>query len=221
MKTFPGFSSGKTHLVPLPAEFFSDLLPIVDNLAELKVFLYAIWFIDRQEGSLRYIHFTDFSNDEQFIAGLGTQKENPQEVLSAALQQAVERGTLLVPDQDSDLRESLFFLNTPLGRAALKGLHRGSWNPKDHPQAAVSLKQERPNIFRFYEANIGVLTPIMADTLQEAEENYPADWIEDAIRIAVANNVRRWRYVEAILESGKERGRDERDRRDAHEDPRK
>jgi DNA replication protein DnaD len=52
----------------------------------------------------------------------------------------------------------------------------------------------------------------------EAEETYPMVWIEQAIRIAVENNVRRWRYVEAILQSWKERGRDEKDRRDTQED---
>ena len=79
------------------------------------------------------------------------------------------------------------------------------------------MQSDRPNIFSLYEANIGPLTPMIADLLQEAEQTYPVYWIEQAMKIAVENNVRRWRYVEAILASWKERGRDEKDRRDAQE----
>ncbi|MCK4962934.1 MAG: DnaD domain protein, partial [Anaerolineales bacterium] len=42
---------------------------------------------------------------------------------------------------------------------------------------------------------------------------YSTQWIEDAIRIAVENNVRKWRYIEAILEGWLTRGRDEREDR--------
>ena len=42
MKGFPGFPDGKQRLTAVPSLFFSDLLPIIDNLAELKVTLYAI-----------------------------------------------------------------------------------------------------------------------------------------------------------------------------------
>jgi DnaD/phage-associated family protein len=78
-----------------------------------------------------------------------------------------------------------------------------------------------PNIYRLYEENIGPLTPLVADMLREAEQTYQSDWIEEAIRIAVQNNVRRWKYVEAILRSWKEEGRDGANRRDAEKDRRR
>lgn len=222
LKTFPGFSNGKTHLTPIPAAFFSDLLPIIDDLAELKVSLYAIWFIDQQEGNLRYIRFDDFARDNQFMTGLGKTETESRQNLIHALQRTVDRGSLLCFRLENEPEEKgIYFLNTPLGRAAFKGIQQGNWSPQNIPLAEVQLNQERPNIFRLYEANIGPLTPMMSETLQETEENYPQEWIEDAIRIAVESNVRRWRYVEAILETWKERGRDEKDRRNAQEDPRK
>ncbi len=85
----------------------------------------------------------------------------------------------------------------------------------------VALDLERPNIFRLYEENIGPLTPLIADTLREAEQTYPTDWIEEAIRKAVLNNARHWRYVEAILRNWKEKGRDDTDRRDSEKDRRR
>ena len=57
------------------------------------------------------------------------------------------------------------------------------------------------------------LAMIGSDTLRDAEETYPASWIEEALRIAVENNVRKWRYVQAILEDWRTRGRDEREDR--------
>ena len=58
---------------------------------------------------------------------------------------------------------------------------------------------DQPNIFQLYESNIGIITPIMADILREAEKEYPYEWIEKAVTIAITRNVRNWKYVEAIL----------------------
>ena len=66
---------------------------------------------------------------------------------------------------------------------------------------------------------LGPITPLLAETLQDAEDEYPANWIEEAFRIAVEKNVRNWRYVDAILRRWHERGYDVReDRRDVEKD---
>jgi len=49
---------------------------------------------------------------------------------------------------------------------------------------------------------------MMAEMLREDAEQYPYDWIEDAVAEAVERNKRSWRYVRAILSAWKERGRD-------------
>ncbi len=78
---------------------------------------------------------------------------------------------------------------------------------------------ERSNIFTLYEQNIGALTPLVADMLTGAEKEYPPDWLQEAFEIAVARNVRNWKYVEAILKRWKEKGRDEgKDQQDAVKD---
>ena len=73
---------------------------------------------------------------------------------------------------------------------------------------------ERPNVYTLYEQNIGLLTPILAERLQDAESRYPMQWIEDAFSEAVTNNKRSWRYIERILErweaEGKDSGKDRR-----------
>jgi DnaD/phage-associated family protein len=218
MKLFPGFSKndgGKT--TSIPSEFFEKLMPIIDDLHELKVILFAIWFLEQQEGKTKYMRFTNFTDNHHFMAGLGNSDESALENLQRGLELAIKRNVILVaPTEENNLTTAVFFMNSPRGRAAIKAIQDGAWNMDDLPLPVQT--PSRPNIYQLYEANIGPLTPMIAETLQDAEDSYPLYWIEQAIRIAVENNVRRWRYVEAILESWKERGRDEKDRRDTQED---
>ncbi|OQX61677.1 MAG: hypothetical protein B5M51_07425, partial [Anaerolinea sp. 4484_236] len=106
--------------------------------------------------------------------------------------------------------QHLYFFNSPQGRAAVKAIQEGNWRPGKDTSPNPSLSIERPNIFQLYEENIGPLTPLIADALRDAESIYSATWIEEAIAIAVKNNVRKWNYIEAILHSWKEEGRYER-----------
>jgi DNA replication protein len=71
----------------------------------------------------------------------------------------------------------------------------------------VQVRVERPNIFTLYEQNIGLLSPIIADQLKDAADQYPPEWIEDAFRGAVEQNKRKWSYVRAILRNWEIEGR--------------
>jgi DNA replication protein len=214
--SFTGFPAGKIHLTPIPGPFFSELLPAIDHLGELKVTLYAFWFLDHLEAPVRYLTFRDFADDEQLVRGLG------ESSLPESLERATQRGTLLkVEVSGGGPERTLFFLNTPRGRAAVKSIQDGTWRPDLIAHPPVSLDVERPNIFRLYEENIGPLTPLVADMLREAEQTYKTEWIEEAIRIAVQNNVRRWKYVETILRSWQEEGRDGAYRRNSEKDRRR
>lgn len=65
------------------------------------------------------------------------------------------------------------------------------------------------NIFKQYESCIGIITPVMADKLKLAEQEYSAEWITKAFEIAVEKNARNWSYVHAILERWKTSGFDD------------
>jgi len=65
------------------------------------------------------------------------------------------------------------------------------------------------NVYQLYEENIGALTPLIADKLRDAESIYPPSWFADAISISVDANVRRWDYIEAILNRWRVRGKDD------------
>jgi len=216
MKThgFAGFPAGKQPLIPVPAAFFSELLPQIDHLGELQVTLYAFWVLARREGRFRYLQRREMAADEQLMAALARPAIEPEAALNEALERAVARGTLLhVSLELNSGREDFYFFNSPKGRAAIEAVEAGDWSPSGDPAAPLALAVERPNIYTLYEQNIGPLTPMIAERLRAAEESFPAGWIEEAIGIAVENNVRKWRYIEAILEDWEGRGRHEREDR--------
>ncbi|MDH5505992.1 MAG: DnaD domain protein [Anaerolineae bacterium] len=225
MPSFKGFPAGKIRFTRVPATFFTELLPHVDQLGELKVTLYALWRLDRMEGAFRYLCEADFAADETFMQGMGPDAKKALSALRTGLKQAVARGTLLESTVELEAgRTRFYFLNTARGQAAVKAIAAGEWQPSGDPQAPLSLNMERPNIFRLYEEHIGALTPMLSERLGEAEDTYPPTWIEEAFRLAVENNVRRWSYVDAILRRWNEEGRDERPkthRGDSEKDRRK
>ncbi|MGD2252847.1 MAG: DnaD domain protein [Anaerolineales bacterium] len=213
-KGFAGFPQGKLKVTPIPQPFFSELLPAIDHLGELKVTLYAFWALARKQERFQYLRREDMAADALFLGGMAAAGMSPGEALDEALERAVARGTLLQVWGESEKEsQAYFFLNTPKGRAAVKAIAEGHWRPSGDPEAPIELSLERPNIFNLYEQNIGPLTPMIAESLREAERSFPADWIEQAIRIAVENNVRKWRYVQAILDDWRARGKDEREDR--------
>ncbi len=204
MSPFNGFPSGKTTQVPIPVAFFHDLLPQIDHLDELKITLYAIWLLNLQEGNLRFLRRRDLKVDSQLLNTLRTDGESAGKALADGLERAWLRGTLLkASPPNGGEEEEVYFLNTARGRAAQKALLEGRLELPTGSGNLAGFVVDRPNIFRLYEENIGPLTPLIADSLRQAETDYPVEWIENAMRIAVENNVRRWRYVEAILKSWK------------------
>jgi len=223
MKSFNGFPEGKVQLTRIPDPLLTDLLPEIDHLGELKLILYAFWRLERMEGAFRYLRRENFLEDQRFMNGLASGNIEAEAALDEALQRCIQRGSLLEASLELEGgKETLYFLNSPKGRAAAQAIQRGEWRYTGDPLSPLSLSLDKPNLFRIYEENIGPLTPMIADKLGEAEDNYPAQWIEEAVQIAVENNVRRWSYVEAILKRWQEGGRDERtDRRDTEKDRRR
>jgi hypothetical protein len=195
MKTFAGFSPGTARPIALPDAFFTEVLPLIDDLRELQVTLACFRIVTRKSGSPRAIRRADLMADASLSAMMD------EAGLDAALELAITRGTLLHIVADAgDGPEELYFVNTERGREAVRTLQRGE-RPEGLAPAELSTSEaERPNIFRLYEQNVGLLTPMLADELRDAETTYPTAWIEEAFRQAVRQNARSWAYVRKILE---------------------
>jgi len=201
MNNFKGFTDSESF-TQLPDTFFQKLLTEIEEPAELKVTLFFLWRTQHMEGPFRALCQTDF---EEKVLGLSA------EDIAAGLESAVRRGSILKSEHDAD---EFYFLNSPRGRAAAEAFSQGNW--RESAEILSSPVLERPNLFQLYEENIGPLTPMIADMLKDAEEMYSQEWIAEALEIAVKNNVRNWKYVEAILKRWKEKGKYEgKDRQDA------
>ena len=127
-----------------------------------------------------------------------------------ALAELLEEGLLLAyPQSIEDPQEPvLLFPATPEGIRRFEALQAGDLT-KAEIQAANPLPDpSKPNIFTLYEQNIGPLTPMVAEILKADAETYPESWLRDAIQEAVSRNIRNWKYVQAILKSWQEKGRD-------------
>jgi DNA replication protein len=208
---FAGFAAGKQPTTPLPSAFFSELLPLVDNLAELKVTLHLFWAISRKQskGALRYVRLDELLADERLLEGLATSTKSGASVLRDGLERGVGRGSLLhATIHRGETTEEWYMVNSDNGRTVIAKLRSGELNLLADVAEDVQLQVERPNIFVLYEQNIGLLTPIIADELRDAERQYPAEWITEAFHEAVAMNKRTWRYINSILQRWQKSGRD-------------
>jgi DnaD/phage-associated family protein len=215
---FIGFPDGRIRPVPVPEPFFTELLPQIDDLAELKLTLHAFWLLGTQENELRYLRGDDLRADDILLSSLNLDSElrSPHAALADALERAVARNTLLRVDVEIRSRnatvaltDDLYFLNTVRGREAAAQVRQGLV-----PQLTavtsdeMRMKVQRPNIFVLYEQNIGALTPLLADQLRDMERSYPPDWIADAFDVAVAANKRALRYIAAVLRRWETEGKD-------------
>ncbi len=204
MKQFNGFPA-RMQFTPVPNLFFSSLMSQIEDISELKTTLYIFWLIYGKRGYPRFVTYHELLANKSLISSLGGGRKPVEEVLGYALEMAVKRGTILHLVVDADgVSEDAYFLNTESdkravakirnGELALAGLKAGKQiQPSVHTESMT-------DIFTLYEQNIGMLTPLIAEWLGEAEKNYPEAWIRGAIKEAVSLNKRSWRYIDRILE---------------------
>ncbi|MBI2860668.1 MAG: DnaD domain protein [Chloroflexi bacterium] len=211
MKQFEGFPA-RMYFTSIPNVFFSRLLPEISDMAELKVTLYALAALYHKRGQPRFISASELEASPGLLAGLQGLGETPAETLRQALGRAVGRGVFLkLAVQQGEAADTVYFLNTAanqgiVSRVQAGEISLGDWKAGGPPVEAVG---PLPDIFALYEANIGMLTPMIAEELRAAEKTYPEQWIRDAVREAVNNGKRKWAYIAAILERWATEGKDD------------
>lgn len=216
-KLFPGFPMG-AEVTPVPNLFFTTVMSQVDDIAELKALLHIFWLLSRRRGYAQFVTYNELISDPILMSGIEGGPKPRDEVLRQALDQAVQHGTILhlSLERNGEL-EDAYFINSEIGRKTVDRIQRGQL-----PQLVLAPKKgeiteavSASNIFSLYEQNIGILTPMIAEELREAEKLYPLEWIESAFREAVALNKRSWKYISRILErwaiEGKDDGKPRRD----------
>jgi len=211
MKQFSGFPA-KMQFTSIPNVFFSRLLPQISDIAELKTTLHIFWSFYGKRGYPRFTTYSELMGNPSLMSSLSEGAKQPDKVLREALEMAVKRGTILHVVLDrGGAPEDIYFLNTESDRQIVAKIQSGEFHLpglKAEGQIYIAVEfKEQSDIFALYEQNIGMLTPMIAEELREAEKLYPEGWIRDAIKEAVNQNKRKWNYISAILERWSSEGK--------------
>ena len=194
-----GFPKGLRY-TPVPSPLVGRMLAEIDDAGELKCMLRAVALLHLTDRRPRWITENELLSDEVLLQSVG-----PREAVAEAVEQIVQRGTLL----RAGTANRRLVLNTAEGRVAMQRIADESAAEPEPAVAGQGSTAPGPNIFALYEDNVGALSPMIADELKRAEADYPADWITEAFKEAVIANARSWRYVRAILERWQTEGRGE------------
>ena len=199
--------------INVPESLLTNLAAEISEIEELQVVLAIFRIVQAQGGAGHPIAENDIERDQWLRRALrivGSPKA-PTERIGKGLALAAGRGTLLrfTTRVQSESRV-WYYVNTVENQNRLSQMVAGSTDPVDELRLGdivPVIEIERPNVFRLYEQNIGLLTPLIAERIVGALERYPAAWIEEALGEAVAYNRRNWRYIAKILDNWAVAGR--------------
>lgn len=204
---FDGFPS-IFKATAIPNAFFALVLPRLDTPDALLAFLWTARVVQSRRGDSRFATADEIwatpgaaESFENIAGGRGG--------LESGLEACHAVGALIaLRVSGRDARETLYLVNDPPSRRLAARARAGEVRLR--PGTAVlsaGPAEQRPGIFRLYEEQIGTITPIVGEQLLAAEDEYPAEWIEEAFREAAELNARSWRYIERILQRWSEEGR--------------
>jgi DnaD/phage-associated family protein len=200
-------------VVAVPNALLTSLAAEISEIEELQVMIAAVRLATERGGLDHAVAEDDLGRDRWLRRALRIEgsPNAPRERIEKGLVLAAGRGTLLRFTTRTGAESRVwYYLNTVGNQARLADMAAGVAAPPAelrHEGALPVVEPERPNIFRLYEQNVGLLTPLIAERIVGALERYPTEWIEDAIEEAVAYNRRNWRYIARILENWSVAGR--------------
>ncbi len=204
---YKGFPLG-VRSTPVPNPLLGSLLERIDDIAELKCVLRLIKLLHDKRGFPRWVSHAELLADPVLARGLAVQSGDPSSAIDRGIELAVRRGVVIQASAGEDGGgRRVYVMNTETGRKAIA--QTPNMDAVEVMQDAEPFEGpfERPNVFAIYEDNIGMLNPMIAEELKDAEERYPHGWIEEAFKEAVKSNKRSWRYVSAVLQRWEREGR--------------
>ncbi len=206
-------SNDRDRPIPIPSSFFERFMPRIRDIVALKILLTVYRVVDTLNADAPFVSEEEMFSDRSLIQGVrlaGSNRE-PTDEIRRGIEILMAHDAIARLCVEEDDEESYWLM--PKDSANMQRLAEYVRGERPFPyrasrsSATTRVAVERPNVFRLYEQNIGVLTPLIADQLIEAIELYPEHWIEDAIGEAVSLNRRNWRYIQRILERWGTEGR--------------
>ncbi len=174
----------------VPETYLSQVMRQVSDVNELKVTLLTFHLLTRSHDYPGYVTHADLVLRAASLLGVD------EVACASGIEAAVARGVFVKAELNVEVGPVTAYLANleadieAIERLKAKGASAGG-------AAAIS---RTSNIFELYEQNIGIITPMMAEELKDAQRTYPAEWIEEAFREAVTGRKQNWKYISRILE---------------------
>jgi len=201
---------GRFDFTPVPDSFFTQVIPQIQDIAELKLTMYVFYLLHHKQLYPPFVTYQELLSHNASMLGM------EEKALNNALDLAVKRGSILQLNLDIEGKwQNVYFANMESNREAIDKIKRGELSIKELASKGERVGQavQPSNIFTLYEQNIGMLTPMIVEELKEAAKLYPSQWIDEAFKEAVLMNKRSWKYIARILERWASEGRDSGERR--------
>ncbi len=187
---------------PLPDDFATTRVPnavlgrvlsTIDDADEVKMILRAIWLLEHQRGYPRYITRDDLRRDRVLSVAIAVQSD-----FDRILKSVIERGVFVEVSINDN---TCLMLNTASARrASIEVPSTTDILNKDNNNWEIPAASTRhADAFRAYEENIGILSPMIRQSILAALEDFTDEDITRAVRIAVENESRSWSFVAGIL----------------------
>jgi DnaD/phage-associated family protein len=199
MSEFKGFPE-RMQFTPVPNLVFSSLSGRITDIVELKVLLHVFEILYPKRGQVKYICAPELGSHPSLVQDL---PGISQETLERTLENLSQKGILFRFDLAGEQGiQPIYFLNNTANRLIVEKIRNSEIAITGFKPAPGLPPAAAPptDVFTLYEENVGMLTPLIADELKEAAGNYPETWIRDAIKEAVSQNKRNWKYISRILE---------------------
>lgn len=177
----------------VPNAVLGRVLSTIDDADEIKLILRAIWLLEHQRGYPRYITSDVLRRDRVLSVAIPDQSD-----FDRILKSAIERGVFVEVNISDNI--CLMFNTESARRASIEVSASTSDLDKDNngwesPAASTG----HADAFRAYEENIGILSPMIRQSILAELENFTDEHITHAIRIAVENESRSWSFVAGVL----------------------
>jgi len=167
----------------------TNLIIHVKDLNTLKCILRALDILAKTDNQTTPIKQKRLLKDDLLLQCIG----EPNKIMKA-LQHALQIGLLSQHvDLDNEIEYRLIYSD-------VNDYNQNKKQKLDDHNLHVQPSSQSAGIFKLYEENIGLLTPLVAESLAEAENRYSSQWILEAFKLAITRNKRSWAYISRILE---------------------
>ncbi len=177
----------------IPNTVLGRVLASIYDADEIKLILRAIWLLEHQRGYPRYITRDDLRRDRVLSVAIADQSD-----FDRILKSAIERGVFV----EVSINNNIYLMfNTESARRATIEVAPPTdiLNNDDNSWETPAVSTTTTDAFRAYEENIGLLSPMIRQSILAALEDFTDEDISRAVRIAVENESRSWSFVAGVL----------------------